>query len=109
MSEIVKRETLETTREATQTRAETGDGVRLAQGRFLDELPGAAFAAVTLIWVICSFAGLFWHDLPAEFITHVHAFEQLVLGSHTVTVAARAGSVAGIGRTIYGFVNRNPG
>lgn len=109
MSEIAKRETLETTREATGTRAETGEGVRLAQGRFLDELPGAAFAAVTLVWVIGSFAGLFWHNLPAEFITHVRAFEQLVLGSHAVTVVARAGSVASIGRTIYDIVNRSLG
>ena|ERR1700693_2989140 len=107
MSEIAKRETLETTRETTKT-TEAGDGVRLAQGRFLDELPGAAFAAVTLVWVISSFAGLFWRNLPAEFITHVHAFAQLVLGPH-VTVASRVISVAGIGKAIYHFVNRGPG
>jgi hypothetical protein len=109
MSEIAKRETLETTREATATTRETGDGVRLAQGRFLDELPGAAFAAVTLFWIIASFAGLIWRNLPAEFITHVHAFAQLVLGPHVVTVASPLSGVAGIGRTIYEFVNRGPG
>ena len=108
MSEIAKRETLETTREATDIK-ETGEGVRLAQGRFLDELPGAAFAAVTLIWVISSFAGLIWRNLPAEFITHVHAFSQLVLGSHAVTVASCANGAAGVGKKIYDFVNRNPG
>ena len=102
-----KRETLETTREAAEVK-ETGDGIRLAQGRFLDELPGAAFAAVTLIWVIGSFAGLMWQSLPADFINHVHALTQLVLGSHAVTVASRAGSAASIGKNIYDFVNRNP-
>lgn len=34
------------------------EGVRLYQGRVLDELPGAAFAAVTLLWIITSFARL---------------------------------------------------
>jgi hypothetical protein len=59
MSEIAERETLETTREATETN-EVGEGLRLAQGRFLDELPGAAFAAATLVWVISSFGRLIW-------------------------------------------------
>jgi hypothetical protein len=107
MSEIAKRETLETTRAAEVE--QTGDGMRLAQGRFLDELPGAAFAAVTLIWVIGSFAGLMWQSLPADLIIHVRAFTQLVLGSHAITVASRASSAAGIGKKIYDFVYRNPG
>ena len=108
MSEIVKRETLETTREAAEVR-EPGEGVRLAQGRFLDELPGAVFAGMTLIWVISSFAGLMWSNLPADFITHIHAFTQLVLGSHAVTVTSRAGAVAGLGKKLYDFSTRTPG
>jgi hypothetical protein len=46
----------------TQTKGsqQVGDCVRFSQGRFLDELPGAAFVAITLIWIIASFAHLTW-------------------------------------------------
>ena len=77
MTEITERDTLETTQEPAA--AGEKEGVRLAQSRFLDELPGAAFAAVTLIWVISSFAGLMWHNLPIDLINQVQAFSQLVL------------------------------
>ncbi len=48
--------------EAVNTEApqEAGDCARFAQGRFLDELPGAAFVIVTLIWIFASFAHLIW-------------------------------------------------
>jgi hypothetical protein len=36
------------------------EGLRLAQSNFLDELPGAAFAVITLVWVVLSFAHLIW-------------------------------------------------
>ena len=36
------------------------EGLRLAQSRFLDELPGAVFAAITLIWIVLSFVNLIW-------------------------------------------------
>jgi len=39
---------------------ETGEGVRLAQGFFLDELPGAIFVFLTLMWVVTTFLGLFY-------------------------------------------------
>lgn len=39
---------------------QTGDGTRFHQNRILDELPGLAFAAITLVWVITCFAGLIW-------------------------------------------------
>jgi hypothetical protein len=39
---------------------ETGEGTRFYQGRVLDELPGAVFAAVTLIWIMASFSRLIW-------------------------------------------------
>ena len=35
-------------------------GYRLYQSRMLDELPGAVFAAVTLVWIITSLGGLVW-------------------------------------------------
>jgi hypothetical protein len=35
-----------------------GEGVRTYQGMILDELPGAAFAAATLLWIVSSFARL---------------------------------------------------
>ena len=44
----------------TESSQEGSDCARFSQGRFLDELPGAAFVAVTLIWIITSFAHLIW-------------------------------------------------
>jgi hypothetical protein len=106
MSEIAKRETLETVR-TTAEATETGEGMRLAQGRFLDELPGAAFGVVTLIWVIASFAGLMWQNLPADLIAHVRAISELVVGSRVITVVARGSAVASVGKKVYDAVNRN--
>jgi hypothetical protein len=92
MSQVVEQATVEATQSAagatqdttgaTQSAANFRDereGVRIAQGRFLDELPGAVFAVMTAVWVISSFAGLFWTNLPADFIAHVHEFAQIVL------------------------------
>lgn len=39
---------------------ETGDGVRLAQQCFLDELPGAIFVFLTLMWIMDTFLGLLY-------------------------------------------------
>ena len=36
------------------------EGLPLYQGVILDELPGAAFAAVTLVWIFASFSKLIW-------------------------------------------------
>ena len=36
------------------------EGKRLYQGRVLDELPGAACAAMTLVWIFSSFGKLIW-------------------------------------------------
>jgi hypothetical protein len=44
----------------SRSRKEVSDCARISQSRFLDELPGAAFAAVTLVWIIASFAHLIW-------------------------------------------------
>ncbi len=36
------------------------EGVRVHQRAILDELPGAAFAAMTLLWIFASFNKLIW-------------------------------------------------
>ena len=41
-------------------RPSTNEGLRMAQSNFLDELPGIAFAVITLAWVALSFAHLIW-------------------------------------------------
>jgi hypothetical protein len=38
----------------------TREGFRLHQSQILDELPGAAFAAMTLVWIFTSFGKLIW-------------------------------------------------
>jgi hypothetical protein len=45
---------------ATETteREQPQDGVRMYQSMVLDELPGAAFAAITLVWIFASFGKL---------------------------------------------------
>jgi hypothetical protein len=36
----------------------SADGLRYAQGNFLSELPGLAFAALTLVYIVSSFVSL---------------------------------------------------
>ncbi|MFZ0246983.1 hypothetical protein [Candidatus Binatus sp.] len=36
------------------------EGVRMHQRAVLDELPGVAFAAMTLLWIFASFNKLIW-------------------------------------------------
>ena len=45
---------------ATFRTEEPDEGVRLYHNQILDQLPGAIFAAATLVWVISSFARLIW-------------------------------------------------
>lgn len=59
MAVTVKQETLREIREAVEVKR-PDEGVRFYQGRFLDELPGAAFVAITLVWIISTFAHLVW-------------------------------------------------
>ena len=40
--------------------AEVSEGTRMAHDCALSELPGAVFAAITLVWVISCFAHLLW-------------------------------------------------
>jgi hypothetical protein len=75
MIDVAKQETLEASPGAASY--EKTEGARLAQGRFLDELPGAVFALVTLIWVVSAFVGLVGSHLPADLIAQVHSFAHL--------------------------------
>lgn len=59
MAVTVKQETLREIREAVAVQG-PDQGVRFYQGRLLDELPGAAFVTITLVWIISSFAHLIW-------------------------------------------------
>ncbi len=43
---------------ARQAFAETEGSMRYAQANFLDELPGVAFALITLVYVVASLAAL---------------------------------------------------
>jgi len=79
------------------------EGVRLAQGRFLDELPGAAFAAITLVWVVSSFAGLIWREMPADTIAHIQNLVHALLGSHAMTTLSRLGGAASFAKTVCAF------
>jgi hypothetical protein len=54
MEFIAREKAIETVTQADGSQ-QVGECTRFSQGRFLDELPGAAFVAVTLIWVVCSF------------------------------------------------------
>jgi len=59
MAYQISEETLESIRRSTDN-SETGEGVHLAQGLFLDELPGAMFVFMTSMWVVSTIAGLFF-------------------------------------------------
>ena len=45
--------------EATN-RTEPQEGIQIARSQFLDELPGLAFAVLTLVWIVASLIGLRW-------------------------------------------------
>jgi hypothetical protein len=87
--------------------ADPDEGVRLAQGRFLDELPGAAFAAITLIWIVSSLAGLMWREVPASMVAHLQSLAQAAFGSHAVTMMSRVAGMATFTKTVCGFQGPN--
>ena len=84
---------------------ETSESMRFAQGHFLDELPGAAFAVITLIWVILSFAHLIWRELPPDTIAHLRALAEAVLGSHAMALVSRLGGAASFAKTVHGYLD----
>ena len=92
--------------------AEDGAGVRMAQGRFLDELPGFAFAIITLVWIFASFAGLAgiaWQPAATGLAAHVHQFTAQH-ASHAWKVLSRTGTVAGLAKRGWSlYVARNSG
>ncbi len=59
MDQVRAPQTVATDAESTQNRADI-EGTRVYRSLLLDQLPGAAFAAVTLVWVISSFGHLIW-------------------------------------------------
>ena len=59
MESIVKQRAFEEVAN-TECPQPASECARFAQGRLLDELPGAAFVIVTLVWIIASFAHLIW-------------------------------------------------
>jgi len=85
------------------------EGKRLAQGCFLDELPGAAFAIITLVWVVSMLAGLMWRDLPAEMMARYQALAQAFTSTHALAIMSRATVAAGLVKTAFGaFDPRRP-
>jgi len=59
MEYIANQEGVEEVSPSAETQ-EVGECVQHARSRFLDELPGAVFAVMTLLWIVSSFAGLIW-------------------------------------------------
>ena len=59
MESIVKQRAFEKA-ESIGSAQQQGECARFAQGRFLDELPGAAFVTITVIWIVTSFIHLIW-------------------------------------------------
>jgi hypothetical protein len=59
MELIAKEKAVEGVTQAESSQ-QVGECTHFSQGRFLDELPGAAFVAITLIWIVASFAYLIW-------------------------------------------------
>lgn len=90
-------------------RDEPGEAVRVARGISLDELPGAAFAAVTSFWIASSLAGLMWRDMSAETIVHLQQLAQAVLGSHALATVSRVAAATSFAKSVYGFFDpRSP-
>jgi hypothetical protein len=95
---------------AVSRSAEDNEGVRLAQGRFLDELPGAVFAAITVIWIVASFAGLEWRLDTAAMMAHGHQLMNLAMAPpHSVTILSRVAAAGSFVKRTYAFVARRSG
>jgi hypothetical protein len=88
---------------------ESREGIRIARGLFLDELPGAAFAAVTLIWIASSLATLMWRETPMDAINHLHILVRAFLNSNAVSMISRLAGAGSFAKSAYGFFEpRNP-
>ena len=105
MAEITKQATLVTLREGTDTDP-VGDGVRISRGRFLDELPGAVFAAITLVWIVMAFASLIRIEVPAHLIDHARAMIAVVLGSSLMRMVSHGSFAVSLVYRVCRFVGR---
>jgi hypothetical protein len=93
--------------QASEVSGRDGDGIRLAQSRFLDELPALAFGLITLIWIVASFAGLEWRLETGAMVVRAHQLMNLVISPpHSVTLVSRAATAAGFMKRLYQFVIR---
>jgi hypothetical protein len=90
---------------AVEPKPGTHDGIRVAQGMFLDELPGAVFAGLTLIWVLSSFAGLMWREVPPATMLHLQTLVHALVGSQATTAMARIAGVASLARAAGSFLD----
>jgi hypothetical protein len=59
MEHTQEQKVFEKAAEATKT-TEAQEGLQIARSQFLDELPGLAFAVITLVWIVASLIGLRW-------------------------------------------------
>ena len=88
---------------AVESKLGSHDGIRVAQGMFLDELPGAVFAGITLIWVLLSFAGLMWREVPATMMLHLQTLVHAVVSSQVMTAMSRIAGVGSFARVAGSF------
>lgn len=87
--------------------AQECEGIRMAQGRFLDELPGAVFAAIALIWIVASFAALDWRLDTAAMMARAHQLMNLAMAPpHSVTILSRAAAAGAFVKRVYKFMAR---
>ena len=60
MASMLTNERAGKVQEITQHYAEESAGLQSAHNFFLSELPGLAFAVITLVWIVSSMCGLIW-------------------------------------------------
>ena len=80
---------------------ENGEGVRIAQRCFLEELPGIVFGAMTLIWICSSLAGLMWRELPTEITQRLPELVMSLWASHSLVAARHIASVAAVAGRVH--------
>jgi hypothetical protein len=83
--------------------SEATEGICLAQGRLIDELPGAAFAAITLFWVLSTLGVLIWHEVSADTIAHLFATVNALTESHTMNALCRLAGAGSFAKSVYTY------
>lgn len=93
--------------QAGSTPCNDGDGIRIAQGQFLDELPGIAFALITLFWIVGCFAGMEWRLDTGAMMARAHQLVGLAMAPpHSITIASRAAGAGAFVKRSYDFIAR---